>query len=267
MGNMLHPDLLESYRQIATPFFVMSLMCLFSLIASIAYYFAHLKYQSFLLVEPESDEADSGAGFIEEIAEVEQESQSEEIGKPIIESQAGGQQQQQAGIDFANVKFDFGSVKYFNQSFWLLCLIFVLLSNCFRQFNNILTEILMNRFLYDLDYASQLTIVPEVAFVIVAPFLSRVVEAKGAKPLFIFGCAFCYFTAFTWMYLLPVESSIQVIACLFLVGVGLSIFICALVTSIAISVPKAGVGMAFSLITCIENTAFTLFPIYFGRVA
>lgn len=57
-GNMLHPEFLLKFRSLNAPFFFMCLMTCFSAVASILYYFQHVKYQQ-ILKDRESEDSDN----------------------------------------------------------------------------------------------------------------------------------------------------------------------------------------------------------------
>ena len=163
--------------------------------------------------------------------------------------------------------FGLGSIKYFSGIFWLLCVVYLLLSNCYHQFTNIMSDVLINRYKYTFDQANELTIIPEIVFIAVAPFLSRWVEVKGSKPLFLLFAGVLNLLAYVWMYTLPVDNSYYLYVTFGILGMAFSVIACALFSSVALAVPKAGVGMAFSLLTAVENLGMTVLPLYFGKIS
>lgn len=78
------------------------------------------------------------------------------------------------------------------------------LANCYYQFTNIATEILENRFGYSYDEANKLTVVPELAFIIISPSLSKWVEVSGRKPFFLLVCSILFLLDYLLMYFMPV---------------------------------------------------------------
>lgn len=166
-----------------------------------------------------------------------------------------------------DLSFGLKSIKYFNGVFWILCAVNVFLSNCYHQFCNIMTEILVCRFQFSYEDSNQFTIIPQVVFICIAPFLSRWVEQKGAKPLFLMVASVVFLVSFTWLYSLEAAPSVQVYYSYALIGIGYAIITCALFSSVALTVPKAGVGMAFSILTLVENIGMAVFPLYFGQLA
>ena len=51
---------------------------------------------------------------------------------------------------------------------------------------------------------------------------------------------------------------------MFIIGFGNSILFSTIYTSVALTIPKSGVSMAYSILTTTENLGISIFPIFFG---
>ena len=69
-------------------------------------------------------------------------------------------------------------MKYFNDIFWLLCLVTLFLASSYFQFTNIATEMITNRLFYDYEDAKYFTVVPQISFILRSPIISKIVEVK-----------------------------------------------------------------------------------------
>jgi MFS family permease len=165
------------------------------------------------------------------------------------------------------IRFGFKSIRYFNTTYWILCVVFLFLANCYYQYTNIATEILEHRFGYTFEEANKLTIIPEAAFIVVSPFVSKWVEVKGKKPLWLLVAAVIFLGNYSYMYFMKVEKTLVLYLNFTAIGFGYSITTCALFSSVALSIPKAGVSMGYSILTLIENIGLSLLPLYFGEIS
>ena len=69
------------------------------------------------------------------------------------------------------------------------------------------------------------------------------------------------------LYYMPVQKSLFLYFNLFTNGVCYSILTCALFSSVALSIPKAGVSMGYSILTLVENVGLSTLPLYFGHIS
>ena len=298
MGNILHTEILITFRTLNAPFFAMSLMCFFSAGLSIVYYFQHLAHEDKIKRGPGSDDEfdNHTASSIINISADEKSDISESMQVPktgvfmspefrntgglkiptipendsaegMVSVAMHAEDEVTIEMEEEEIIFGFSSIKYYGSMFWLLCAVAVFLLNCYRQVISIMTEILQNRYMYQFSEANSYTVVPQITAIAIAPFLSRWIETKGYKPAFLLISAFCFLTAFISLYLLPPEPSVFITPLFALIGVAYAIITCALFSSVALAVPQAGVGMAFSILMLTENIGTTLLPLVFGHLA
>ena len=240
MGNYFTPYIFENSRSIPSPIFAGAGMCLISSIATLWYYFLHRYYEKRhqdrledLEMSPGEKELAANFALMHEL------------------------------LDY-KIEFGFSSIQYFNLTFWLLCAVYLCLANALVQFTNIATEIVTNRFGYTYNDAKYFTILPQATFVVVSPFLSMLIERKGHKALALLGASIICFLVYISMYYTSADR--PVILYLFMVMLGFcnSILLSTIFTSIALTVPKKGVSMAYSIMALVENLGIGLLPIYFG---
>lgn len=268
LGNFFNPFLFSQTRNLPFVFFVCAVVCFFSFISAVFYYRHHNKYISKL----EYHKSQSCDESVNESHQSKEESNTKGlILDPWITNQADiSPRRKMTAEEIYNeekLEFGFKSIKYFNGTYWILCICLLFLANCYYQFTNIATELLTVRYGYRFEEAKEITIAPEIAFVIVSPFVSKIIEVRGWKPLFILFSAILFSLTYTLMYFLESERSYLVYICFTSVGVCFSIVSCALFSSVALSIPKAGVSMGYSILTTIENIGLSSLPLYFGQLS
>ena len=163
--------------------------------------------------------------------------------------------------------FPIQHVKHFKRIYWLLLLVCLLQTSSFRQLSNVSSDMLMQRCAYAFEDVNDIVIIPQLMLVLLTPFLSRIFERRGHKPLLLILAAVVYTGSFSYLYLLPPVPSYHVLVAYALVGVGYSITTCTLYSSIALAVPDAGVSIAFSLATWTENLSNTILPALIGAAS
>ena len=300
LGNVMHPELLVQTRSLPTPFFAMALVCFFSWAISLIYYFQHIKHHKKLEnrareLEEESESEEEESSYSVSHVTVNNDQHKDIVNRSFQEhkritthhqslvpehSIAGSvkirpeivlgiiEEEEHSKIKHKpQIFFGLSSIKYYSGMYWLLCVFAICSMNSYHQSMSLATEIIQNRFMYKFEDANEFTIIPDIAFIAGAPFLSRWIEERGAKPMFLVGASLCFLISFVSMYCLPADRTLLLIPILSLIGIGYAVLTCALFSSVALSVPKAGVGMAFSILTLIENLGNTLLPLLFGKLA
>ena len=266
-GNYLNPELFTHTRTLKLTFFICSFLCFLSFLAGAGYYFVHNKYIDKVALHDndiEEDSFDQIAVFKNKEGEVA--NKKKKYNNIVTQSMApGGNAEEQ--FNTLKIEFGFKSIKYFNKTYWILCINMLLLANCYYQFTNIATEIFENRFGYTYDEANHFTIIPELAFLAISLPLSKWIEVRGNKPMFMLASAVIFFASYVMMYLMEPGKSNFLYVILVLLGTSYSILTCALFSSVALSIPKAGVSMGYSILTFIENFGLSFLPIYFGYIS
>ena len=258
-GNFFNPQLFTAYRSLHMCFFVSCMICFFSFSISFVYYFVHNKYVH--LVTHEHDDSLSELSGMGQLGT----KKAQALGMSATEDKLFDNEED--NVEKIQLQFGFRSIKYFNATFWLLCLVFLALANCYYQFTNIATEVLQNRFMYSYESASNFTVIPELAFIIVSAPLSTLIETHGRKPLWMLICSIMFLTSYLWMYFMPFQPSNLLYVHFSMLGVGFAILTCALFSSVALSIPKAGVSMGYSILTLVENIGLSSLPPYFGYIS
>jgi len=265
LGNYFNPLVLVHTRSISLCFFISALTCFFSTIVGLIYYIYHKKFIRRL---DDLELLDESLDASVEITIIPPESKSKVV--IMDESSAVERDRRATAEDIYNaekIRFGFKSIRYFNTTYWILCIVFLFLANCYYQFTNVATEILEHRFGYTFEESNKLTIIPEAAFIVVSPFISKWVEVKGKKPLWLLVAALIYVGNYSFMYFMKVEQTPFLYFNFAATGVAYSITTCSLFSSVALSIPKAGVSMGYSILTLIENVGLTILPLYFGQIS
>ena len=244
MGNFITPTLFSKTRSLEVPLFAGGCACFMSCLTSIGYYFVHKRYNKHIKLEDGEDEDDDLP-----VAE----------SKDLEEYFALVKQ----NPDF-KIKFGFSSVKYFNLMFWLLCLIYTFLYNSILQLTNISTDVITNRYGYQYDEAKYFTILPQLSFILSTPIVSKVIEKKGKKALSLLIASVVSLANYILMYYTPYGKSSYLWINMSMLGFINSILSSCIYSSIALTVPKSGVSMAYSILEVFDHIGIAGFPLYFG---
>ena len=259
LGNYLNPELLTVTRTLDMTFFVAALTCFGSALFGLGYYIYHRKFKDKLDSREDLEES-----FVEDdLDEVNKTKAANDKTMKLLPLEDVEDSQQEKPPE---ISFGFKSIKYFSATYWILCVVFLFLANCYYQFSNISTEILMNRYMYEFSETNKFTIVPEVAFIVVSPFISVYIERKGHKPLWLVAASLIFLLNYTWMLLMKPAKSNMLFVAFIINGVCFSILTCALFSSVALSIPKAGVSMGYSILTLVENFGLSSLPLFFGKI-
>ena len=269
-GNYLNPVFFILSRSLSVSFFVSGVICFISAVFGLLYYFFHNKYIHRLEDLDSVDEGGS-SGDVSRDFTINQNSNtnSKLIQEPRKEDFYEEHVRRKTIEDVFNeqkISFGFKSIQYFNSTYWILCVVFLFLANCYYQFTNIATEILENRYSYSYDEAHNLTIIPEAAFIVVSPFISVWIETKGKKPLWLFFASIIFLVNYVILYFMKPEKSIWHYVNFSWLGISYSIITCALFSSVALSIPKSGVSMGYSILTLVENLGLSSLPLYIGYI-
>ena len=239
-GNFATPLIFQKDRNVHTPLIWGSGVCLACSALSLWYYSLHSNNAD---KHKEEEEANLGE---------EEQARSTEL-LAFVQQNPG-----------ANLRFGFGSVKYFNGTFWLLCLVTLFLASSYFQFTNIATEMITNRFFYDYEDAKYFTVVPQISFILTSPIISKIVEVKGKKAFALLIASILMLCNFFVMHNMKAGKSNLLYVNMFIIGFGNSILFSTIYTSVALTIPKSGVSMAYSILTTTENLGISIFPIFFG---
>lgn len=260
LGNYINPELLTMTRTLEMTFFVAALTCFGSALFGLGYYIYHRKYKSYLDEKEDLDES-----MIEdELDEINKTKAINDKTMKLLPLEDDAEDNPPSNTP--QISFGFKSIKFFSATYWILCVVFLFLANCYYQFSNISTEILMNRYMYEFSETNKFTIVPEVAFIVVSPFLSVFIETKGKKPLWLVIASVGFLANYAWLFMIkPGKTNILYIN-FAINGLCYSIVTCALFSSVALSIPKAGVSMGYSVLTLVENFGLSALPLFFGKI-
>ena len=240
LGNYFTPLFFDKSRTLTFPLFIGACTCAASCFVTIVYYWAHNRYNK--LHKSWTEELDYNPN-----------------NKEVLEYFALVKQNKKHKIQFG-----FRSIKYFNSTFWLLCGVYLTLVNSIVQFTNQATDIVTNRFNFTYDEAKYFTILPQIAVVIITPSFAKLIQRQGKKAIALLVASGICLVNYAVMYFLPADRPSFLFANMAAIGVSYSILLSCIYSSIALTVPKSGVSMAYSILGWFENLGIATLPLYFG---
>ena len=267
-GNFFNSFIFTATRKLSTSFFISGIICFISFLAAVFYYHFHNKYIG-IADYHENESGDQSNNDSLKLHLNDSNTQGLILDRADSFAPIAPRRKMTAEDMYFDEKIEFGfkSIKFFNATYWVLCICFLFLANCYYQFTNMATDLLVVRFGYQFEEAKQITIAPEIAFIIVSPFVSKIIEVRGWKPFFILLSSLLFCGSYCFMYFLESQKSYFVYLCFTTIGMGFGIVSCALHSSVALSIPKSGVSMGYSIMTTIENAGLSTLPLYFGYIA
>lgn len=161
------------------------------------------------------------------------------------------------------VPFGFKAIFKLSRYFWMLSLIFLFLSNAYFQLTNITSEMAIKRFGSTYEKAQNLTILVPLGVIVGTPIISLLLQLFGKKALALTLGSLLLTLNYLLMYSLKENSPLTGV-CFFMVGMGYSVLQSTIHVCVAIVVPSQGIGMAYSLLSFIENFGLITFPMLFS---
>jgi len=240
-GNFATPMVFERSRSLEKPLYVGGVVCLASLVVSLVYYFLYKAFSPRRKEEQKEDDIDDELRNSDLFVLMQQDPKFK-------------------------ISFGFSSIKYFNTTFWLLCLVYLLLANATLQFTNIATDMITNRFTYDFDEAKYFTVMPQVSFILLSPVISKVIEAKGRKALALLVASVVLLVNYFVLHYMPVAKSNFLYLNMVLIGFSNAVLLSTIYSSVALTIPRQGVSMAYSILALVENLGISTLPLYFGWI-
>ena len=294
IGNISSPAFLMNKRDLEAPFFAMSIVCTLSITTTLAYYYMHKRNKEYLekLAEgssgltitspgeetPEDDSSLEGIHFHHPIS-------PKRFDQPLLESEeeytdnTGRAQlprkqtrrleiivEEDSSVQNHTIEFDLSPVKEFGWQYWLLCLTYMILTSCYFQFTNLISEFLMNRYFYEYHELPALTIVPAAAFIISSPFISRGALIIGGKTAPLIICSLLYALCFLSLYSLPPSRQELLYFILSLLGVSHSLSANIQYSLLCNRVDREDRELGYDFLVLFEYLGLTIFPVYFGSV-
>lgn len=162
--------------------------------------------------------------------------------------------------------FNFYHVKYLGILYWLLCVIFVIISQLYFQSINFLTPFLQKRFGYPYEEATNMVMLQQIVSAFSIPLLSSVVVVVGYKGFFLIASSLTGLICFLLFYFLPARPNFMVMIAVVMIGLQYSLYCCVIWSSMTLSVPKEATGIALSLVVTFQNILMTILPVVFGYI-
>eukprot|EP00941_MAST-03F_sp_MAST-3F-sp1_P005548 g5548.t1 len=169
-----------------------------------------------------------------------------------------------------------GAMKFqgFGFSFWLLVLSCVVMYGCVLPFNNVASPLLIHKYYCDGDCcppnqpqcdaqlkaqqkAALVMSIPYTVSAVLAPVIGAFVDWVGFKAVIMLVASFLIFYAHMMLGL----STIQPVFPLVLLGIGYAIYTAAIWPAIPDVVADDRKGLAFGLVTAVQNAGLALIPL------
>jgi len=172
----------------------------------------------------------------------------------------------------------FRSVLRFPLTYWILCISCCSVYACVIPFHNVISAFLIERrcggsccapgndqcdaHLEAEKSASYIMGIPYAISGILVPFLGLMVDRFGGRALLTLVSACSLFI----VHMLLALTSVTAIGPLILLGLAYAVYAAALWPSIALVVPKAEVGLAYGLMTALQNLVLSIVPLLVGLI-
>jgi len=161
-------------------------------------------------------------------------------------------------------EFTLPNMKYLSLKFWLVVIVFVLISDCYFQFLNYSLDLYVVRFSYQYNEAKNIGAMMLTANALMIPTFSAIVVVIGRKASFLVLSSIAAVISFGVLYILPSTSDWKVVGCAFGISLSYSLYSSAIWSGMTLTVPEEAGGMALSFALYVQNVALFLLPIIFG---
>ena len=253
LNEYTSPTLFIKYRNMETPIFVGACFTFFIFLMSAVYLLIETYY------EPSTNKAQKQ---IEEWMSKERECSSE-----LQLSFEGDEDAFEHAKDPENdPKFGLKDLKHLDMIFWMLVVLFSILSMCYYQFVNFITDFLMITFGYKYQEAKDLVFMRPIIAALFMPFFSVYTVYYGKKSLILILSSLTSLIGFSIFYYLPDHKSEWVFVGIIFLALMLASYSAAIWSSFTLVVPKEATGLAIAIALAIQNIFLTILPILFGRI-
>lgn len=239
-GNFITPLTYDISKSLNLPLFIGTCVCGFSCIVVAVYYWAHKKYDTHTKEEAELSNMHPNKKELEKYF-------------ALVELDP----------DFT-LEFGFRSIRFFNLTFWLLCLVYLFLQNAIVQFSNMATEVVMNRYRYRYEEAKYFTTLPQLSIIVFSPAVAWIITRRGKKALALLLASLLCCLNYVSMYFAGTNKPRLLYFNMVVIGLSYSVLLASIYSSIALTVPKSGVSMAYSILALVDNLGVAFMPLYFG---
>lgn len=252
LGNYFVPKIFLSTRSIRQVFVFMNLLAGANILICIWYYYLHQTCNQYATAGIEDDVS----------SDEELETNTKQPGTPMTPLSSLTRE----NLNPQDLRFEFSSIPQLSITFWLLGLSYLLLADCFYQFTNLATDLLMNRFSYAYSDTKNLTILPTLTILCTNTWLAAYFQTHGRKAKGLLGASCLFLFTYIFMSLLPAKESYLVGLCLILIGLAFSIMLSTIFSCVALSVPHEATSIAYSLFSVVENLGLTFLPFLFSYI-
>jgi len=164
------------------------------------------------------------------------------------------------------VRFKLSHISHFGILYWMLILTFSIISMCYYQFMNFISDFLIHRFDYPFEKVSLIVPLIPIAAAIGIPIFSSLVVIYGKKGFVLIIASLCSLGSYLLFFNLPVGEGKLVLTAIGLQSLSYSLYSSVIWSSIALSVPREGTSVAFSIANSFQNLLMLTLPIMFGKI-
>ena len=167
----------------------------------------------------------------------------------------------------AEEKFRISDIKKFKFSVWMICMNCFLIYIGIDSFNNIASEFFQQRFHYNSTDAGMIISITYIIAAVTCPIFGRIVDKNGRRVVFIIISACCV-TSVHIMFLLTPDSNKPIYPIFYMVilGLGYSIYVSVMWSSLPFLVETKAIGTAYGVVTSIENFGLGVGPLLVGFI-
>ncbi len=161
-------------------------------------------------------------------------------------------------------RFTISDLQYLSVKYWLVVIIFVLISGAYYQFVNYSTDLLVSRFGYEYTEAKNIGGFMLIVCAVLIPILSAFVTRYGKKASILTLASLLATATFFTMMKLPKDPSWIASLCCYSISAFYSLYSSCIWSSMTLLVPPQASSTGLSTALTLQNLLFLILPILFG---
>jgi len=163
-------------------------------------------------------------------------------------------------------KFSFQDIYRFRPSYWFVCLLCMTFYSAIFPFTAFSTVLLQTKFGFSAVLGGRYTSMIFTASMIFTPLLGLLVDKIGKRGIMMIIGSLLLVPAHSMLGLTHVHPVIHPVIPMIMIGISFSLVPAALWPVIPIMVEERRLGIAFGMMTCIQNIGLTVFPFLAGKI-
>ena len=144
-------------------------------------------------------------------------------------------------------KFGLRDLQHLDTTYWLLVVLFCILSMCYYQFVNFISDFLMITFGYKYSQAKDLIFMRPIIAALFMPFFSVYTVYYGKKSIILIFASLTSLIGFSIFYYLPDHKSEWVFVGIIFLALMLASYSAAIWSSLTLVVPREATGLALAV--------------------